>query len=197
MSKWQWLFDGDESPRQFATRREMANALGVSESSVVARIKKGIGGDADLAKRREHLASEMAVVWTHIKTAKPAAELTLDDLYAEDDETRQYTSTTALAKEIGVARTTMQLWLARGYTSTREAVMASGREQVEYRGVQYKSLNAMAEAMGVTWETAQRRLKGKPAKRVAKPKTVAYDREKQIKVIRDAHRRALARRGLL
>ena len=198
MSDWQWLFDGDESPRQFETLAELAQACGVGRATMNNRVRRGATGDA-------HWRSIKAVggrpgrpvAWTHTTATKRTSLLCVDDVIdAEDGETVEYENIAQLATTLGVAYSTAHAWVARGYTSTRKAVMAGAvnhsKGEVTWKNVRYASVAHMARALGVSHQTAQAMLSGetkpKKSRKSAKPTKSAME------ILRERHKLLQERR---
>ena len=188
-----WLFDGGESPRQFETLAELARACGVSRNTMNNRVRRGATGDA-------HWRSIKAVggrpgrpvMWTHTTATKRVSLLCVDDVIdAEDGETVEYENIAQLATVLGVAYSTAHTWLARGYTSTRQAVMAGAmnhsKGEVVWKGVRYASVAHMARALGVAYQTAQAMLSGtKPKKSRKSAKPIVA--KSAMEILRERHK---------
>ena len=153
---WAWLFDGDESPRQFETRKQLAHALGVSSTTVKAWLAKGLDGDRALGEWRssEQLIGK-SVYWLH----------------DGDDEPTCYGSYSELATKLGVTRGAVSHYVRRGIDgdeSRRQAQNARkgftarsyNQKAFVYQGRNYASIVEFQQVNQCGYKLAKRAMKG-------------------------------------
>ena len=220
MTKWQWTFNGESSPRQFGTQKELMEALGVSNMTIRDWLRRGYTGDADLSPTVKHKVG-LSVTWLHLNTDKRLRDITIEELQdIGDGEQVTYVSINQLAKSLNTPPSTVQGWIARGYTSSRDVVVEQykrgSKGSIVYEGVEYVSVSHMARALGITdYKVAQlingnahsESRKEKPIKTPKAPKSPTRPKPTRkpvaskdndltyadrIAIIRARHKRALA-----